>query len=133
MPYERSFQIHQASGKVTLVGWPHVGGDFGPRLLEGLRQDLAEMCNIEHKYDGDNDLYLVLGTVEPSAAAAGAPTVETAGRDHLLRHPLDIELELAEVVIVRYDEETLDPVSTAAYAVTDPGMTSDYLETLYDS
>jgi hypothetical protein len=133
MPYERTFQVHQASGKVTLVGWPHVGGDFEPRRLERLRQDLAETCNIEHKYDGDNDLYLVLGTVESSAVAGGTPPVETTLRDYLRRHPLDIGLELAEVLIVRYEEETLDPASTVAYAVSGPGLTPGFLETLYDS
>jgi len=132
-PYERSFQIHPATGKLTLVGWPHLEGDFEPRLLERLRSDLAEACNIEHKYDGDNDLYLVLGTVEPAAVAGDVSTVEATVRDHLLRHPLDIRLGLADAFIVRYEEETLERASTTAYVATDPGLSPGYLRALYDS
>lgn len=132
-PYERSFQVHRASGKVTLVGWPHLGGEFGGRMLEALRRDLAESCHIEHRYDGDNDFYLVLGTVRPAMAAESTSAVEETVRNHLARRPLDIELEVADVVVVRYEEENLDPTSTLTYPVTDPSLTPDRLEALYDS
>ena len=133
VPYERSFQVHAATGKVTLVGWPHMEGDFGPRLLERLRGDLAESCNIEHKYDGDNDLYLVLGTVEPDAVAGNAPAVEATVRDHLMRHAFEFRLKPADLFVVRYEDETLDPASTTAYVATDSDLTPGYLEALYDS
>jgi hypothetical protein len=131
-PYERSFQIHRASGKVTLVGWPHVQGDYEPRLLEQLRVDLSRSCNLEHKYDGDNDLYLVLGVVEPATAAAGsASAIETVVRDHLLRHPIDLRLALADTSIACYVDETLVPSTTRAYALADPAVTPELLEALY--
>jgi hypothetical protein len=132
VPYERSFQIHRASGKVTLVGWPHEQGDYEPRLLEQLRGDLSRSCNLEHKYDGDNDLYLVLGVVEPATDVAGdASAIECAVRDYLLHHPLDVRLALADASIACYADETLDPSTTLAYALADPAVTPDVLEALY--
>lgn len=131
-PYERSFQIHPTGGRVTLMGWPHEQGDYGPRRLEELREDLSHRCNLEHKYDGDNDLYLVLGFVNPATVTAGAESaVESEVRDYLRHHPLDVSLGLSDVSIACYVDETLDRSTTIARALTDPEVTPDFLEALY--
>lgn len=131
-PYERSFQIHPNGGRVTLMGWPHEQGDYGPRRLEQLREDLSLGCNLEHKYDGDNDLYLVLGFVNPATVAAeDKSAVESEVRDYLRHHPLDVSLGLSDVSIACYVDETLDPSTTIARGVDDPEVTPDFLEALY--
>ena len=130
-PYERSFQIQREIGMVTLIGWPHARGAFEPRLLEQFRDDLAERCNLEHKYDGDNDLYMVLGVVEPEIADGDALAVEAEVRDQLMHHPLDVRFAPADASIACYEEETLDPSSTIAWTVADPSLTPDVLEALY--
>lgn len=129
-PYERSFQIHLASGKVTLIGWPHVDGDFEPRLLEALRRDLENRCNIAHKYDRDNDLYMVLGAVATPISPAVATAVETTVRGHLRDHPVDVRMGSEDLFVVRYEDETLDPGSTVGYALSDPGLSSPEFEAL---
>jgi hypothetical protein len=130
-PYERSFQIDRKSGRVTLIGWPHVRGDFEPRLLERLRGDLADQCNLEHKYDGDNDLYLVLGFAESAVGDGEASVVEATVRESLRQDPLDVRLTLAEVSVACYEEETLDPSTTVARNVADSSLTPDVLDAWY--
>jgi hypothetical protein len=127
-PYERSFQIDRSSGRATLIGWPHVDGNFGLRYLERLRDDLAEECNLEHKYDGDNDLYLVLGIVRPPVDHARASSAELAVREYLRANPLDVRLALEELSVVRYLEETLDPSTTVAHHLADSSLTPDALD-----
>ena len=132
VPFERSFQIHRASGKVTLVGWPHEQGNYASRLLEQLRGDLSRSCNLEHKYDGDNDLYLVLGVMESAAATeSDASAIESVIRDYLAHNPFDVRLALADTSIACYADETLDPRTTRVHALADPTVTPDVLEALY--
>lgn len=127
-PYERSFQIDRRSGRMTLIGWPHVQGDFGPRLLVQLRGSLADQCKLEHKYDGDNDLYLVLGIVEPVVDDVDASAVEVAVREYLRMNPLDVRLTLEDVSVACYEEETLDPSTTIARNLADSSLTPDALD-----
>ena len=129
-PYERSFGIDPTTGKATLIGWPHRDGDFAPRLLEELRQDLERTCSIAHKYDRDDDLFMVLGAFARPVPQDSARAVESAVRDRLRDHPVDIRLEREDLSIVRYDEPTLDPASTVVYPLADPDRALPDLEAL---
>lgn len=68
-PYLRSFAV-QSSNIVVAMGWPEKEGEF-PNTLDNLRRNFNEY-NIIHKYhkidEGfDNDLFFVLGKVDPVA------------------------------------------------------------------
>jgi hypothetical protein len=134
-PHARSFQIQLAAGRATLIGWPHEAGDFGRRRLAALRADLARSCRIEHKYDDDNDLFFVLGTLAGDTAdvAPAAARVEREVRDGLAAHPLQLELTLERVHVACYESESLDPRSTRAYPIDDPRLTPEFLAALYEA
>lgn len=134
-PYERSFRIQLAAGRATLIGWPHRAFDFGRRSLAELRADLARTCAIEHKYDDDNDLFVVLGTLYRDAVGC-APDVERMERtmrERLAARPLELELGVDRLHIVCYESESLDPRTTTAYALDDPRLTPEFLIGLYQS
>ena len=134
-PYERSFEIQLAAGRVTLIGWPHCRGDFGPRALAALRAELAQRCRIEPKYDDDNDLFLVLGTLEAGAAgmADAVARVEHGVRERRAAAPLELELTLERVRVACYESESLDPATTTAWALDDPRLGPELLTGLYDT
>jgi hypothetical protein len=122
------------------MAWPDESQASRARSLNGSEfpefrgSDFSEpACGIEHKYEGDNDLYLVLGTVPPEVAARAASGVEDKVRDRLARHPVDLRLDLKELSIVCYEVETLDPVSTTAHPLTGASVTPQMIEALYDS
>jgi hypothetical protein len=102
-------------------------------MLEELRADLAQSCRLEHKYDRDNDLYLVLGTLRrpPTADVAGA--VETELREELRRHPIDVSLDLADLSVVRYEDPRLDPATTRSHSLSDASLTAEVIEAMYDA
>jgi len=129
-PYARTFQIHATTGQVTLIGWPHRDGEFAPRLLEDLRREIERTCNIAPKYDRDNDLYLVLGTLSGPVPQEDASAVERAVRDRLRDHPVDILIRREDLSIVRYEEPTLDPASTVDHRLADPEASPLDLEAL---
>ncbi|MFQ6054650.1 MAG: hypothetical protein ACE5J3_01545 [Methanosarcinales archaeon] len=64
-PYELSFQVQLATSKLTLIGWPHKNLNFtDKRMLWDLRHEIETKCNIKHKYENDNDLFMVLGEIK---------------------------------------------------------------------
>jgi len=134
-PYERSFQIQLAAGRATLIGWPHRAGDFSRRSLAELRTDLARTCRIEHKYDDDNDLFVVLGTLDGDAvgSAPDVERIERTMRERLAAGPLELELTVDRMHVVCYLSESLEPATTTAYALDDPRLTPGFLIGLYES
>lgn len=134
-PYERSFEVQPARGTATLIGWPHRGGDFGSRALAALRADLARRCRIEHKYDDDNDLFLVLGTLSAGTArlAGAIERIVRTVRDRLAAEPLELALTSDRIHVACYESESLDPATTTAYALDDPRFGAELLAGLYDS
>jgi hypothetical protein len=141
-PYERSFQIQWNRGKVTLIGWPHADGDFSSRSLAEMRQELESRCRIRHKYDDDNDLFLVLGNLAPldglAQAEAGtlrrrAAEIEGIVRRRLAERPVDVVLDLSSNVrLARYDTEALDPESTRVTPLDDPRVDARFIAGLYE-
>jgi len=133
-PYVRTFQLQLATRRATLMGWAHVAGDFGDRLLAGLRDDLEQTCGIAHKYPDDNDLFLTLGALAGDATGIvhAAARAERAVRDDLAVDPLELELTEARVHVARYESESLEPGSTETYSIGDSLLGSAFLNALYE-
>ncbi|MBZ5619610.1 MAG: hypothetical protein LAQ69_12940 [Acidobacteriia bacterium] len=140
-PYERSFQVQWASNRVTVIGWPHRNGDFtGTRLLARFRDDVACKCGIRHKYDNDNDLFMVLGEIadltsftddEVATLNHESKQVEDAVRDSLQDHKTEMTVEPDDVLVVQYEKETLPLDTTIAYRITDAGLNAAMISGLY--
>lgn len=140
-PHERAFQIQWATRRCTLIGWPHRAGDFTTqRPLLALRDDLERHCGLGHKYPEDNDFFMVLGLMElpervtpeeVSAVQRAASVLEMQLREHLAENPFDLVIELPDIRIVAYDDVTLPPASTRAYALSDLDPLSGWIESLY--
>lgn len=108
-----------------------------PPVLDDLRQSFQGF-NILHSWhraltDVDNDFYLRLGTIEPAPLdPAAQKKVEAKLRDHLSRTPLVIEVGLAQVSFVAYEDESLPWESSESWPVGDGQVTGEFISTLYD-
>lgn len=139
LPYVRSFQINWQSGRVILMGWPmEEGSGIANQQLLGLRKAIGTHHHIQHKYEGDNDFYMVLGQLESldsysesirTALRVEAKQLEESIRSQLANNPLTLSLETLEVSLVRYKEETLDPDSTEVWPLA--GKDQDFIRDLY--
>jgi hypothetical protein len=118
-PWERAFDIRE-DGLAVLIGWPP---GFAPWLLEMRKR--VEQHGVVHKYHldpaaRDNDLFLVLGSVDAQALEALGDRREPAigalarGREdvrrRLERAPVDVQLEPRQVSVVEYRSTTLEDV-----------------------
>jgi hypothetical protein len=140
-PYERSFQVQWATNRFTIIGWPHQSSDFtSARLLEILRGEIGEKCNIQHRYSKDNDLFMVLGEIsglhllsdsELADMKIAANDVEAQVRDYLTTQKVDVEIGAEQVFVAQYEKETLPLESTNVYSVADSRTTGSFIETLY--
>ncbi len=140
-PYERSFQVHWNTNKVTLIGWPHRNDDYTSRLLlKTLRSEITTKCKIGHKYDNDNDLFLVIGEIsriqelsdfERKEIRNSASILEEQLREYLENNMTDVEIGFEQVFIARYDKESLPPNSTNVYCINMPGIDAHFLSNLY--
>lgn len=139
LPYARSFQINWKSGRVILMGWPmEEGSGIANQQLLTLRETMETHHHIQHKYEGDNDFYMVLGQLESldsysesvrTTLRAEAKQVEDSIRSQLANHPLNLRLEISEISLVRYKEETLDLDSTEAWPLA--GKDRGFIRGLY--
>jgi len=121
-PYERSFQIQWASKRITLVGWPHLNGNFTTvRRLQKLRKALADNCNITHKYKDDNDLFMSIGEIisppmdtqsDKRRLYDATVQLEQEVRNFIAEHTLDIVLNKDNLSLIQYQQETLSHEST---------------------
>lgn len=140
-PYERSFQVQWTTNKVTLIGWPHRNEEFSPNLLNTFRSDAATKCNIRHKYDDDNDLFLVIGEIagwqflpdsERKEILNAASMLEEKVREFLERNRIDVEIGPDQVFIARYDKESLPLDSTEVHCISNPGIDAGFFMGLYE-
>ena len=112
-PYERSFQLNTPTNQAVLMGWPHTKMDFSQHRLLNLRRELEQRCNIGHKYDEDNDFYLVLGRLEGRSKNFPEPELrqlENTIRDYLFKNPVDIKIN--SLMRVHYIDSRLPVQST---------------------
>lgn len=108
--YQRMFQC--SGDQVVLMGWPEANGAF-PQTVADLRHDI-ESANCLHKYhvhplhDADNDLFLVLGRLEPSRPlATDVDSVEAEARELMARNPTWVEIDRDALTLVAYADARL--------------------------
>lgn len=118
-PYHRSFSIQ--ADKMVLMGWPVAGRSY-PDTLDRLRT-MAQRFGILHAYhqsekDVDNDFYLRLGLCRGDQLSHSV--VEDRVRRHLAASPpLVLDITLAELWLVAYQDETLPTESSQAWSLAD--------------
>jgi hypothetical protein len=142
IPYERSFQVQWTANKVTLIGWPHRKGEFSPSPpLDNLRRDAAAKCNMRHKYDDDNDLFLVLGEItgleilpdsQRREIKSAASRLEEKVRKFLEKNLIDVEIGYDQVFLARYGKESLPLDSTDVYCISKPEIDAGFMKSLYE-
>jgi hypothetical protein len=120
-PYERSFSIQ--GDKVVLIGWP-VASPSRAGTLDELRR-AAQRFGILHAYhrmetDADDDFYLRVGLARRDLDASTRALVEERLRRHLAVRPILIEVTLADLWLVAYEDEALPVRSTEAWSLADP-------------
>lgn len=140
-PYERSFQINFATKKVILIGWP-VQKDkktVNSKLLK-IRDDLFAKNNIRHKYDGDNDFYLVIGELqnlhllkekELIQVKKEAKQLEHKIRSKILKKAQLLTIKKKNLFYVQYQKETLELASSNAFNFKEVKNNTAKLEDLY--
>jgi hypothetical protein len=141
-PYERSFQFQWPTNRVTIIGWPHSNGNFTvSRQLNTLRNSLATNCNINHKYAGDNDLFMVLGEITPLSNLSkveikklqdASSDVEKEVRDYLASQKLDVVINVDSVSVVQYEDETLALDSTVPFRISNEELDADFVSKLFN-
>jgi hypothetical protein len=127
-PYERTFSAQ--GDALVLMGWPvstAVNG-ISQRPLDELRRKMND-ANIWHWYhkspaDVDNDFHLVVGHHD------GAPQPELteavcAVRACLMRHPVQIEVGIDQIVVIAANSPTLVPAQFAGRIPVDPAEIAD--------
>ncbi len=140
-PFERSFQINFAFNKVILIGWPLKKDKktVHSKLLK-LRDDLFAKNNIRHKYDGDNDFYLVIGELqnlhllkekEWIQLKKAAKQLEHKIRKKISKKAQIIKVKKKNLFYVQYQKETLELASSNAFNFKEVKNDSAKLEGLY--
>jgi len=151
--FTRSFQIRWRQGKVVIIGWHHVEGDFARYSeLWAIRRTFAEQCAVAHKYVRDSDFFVTLGELYPldvqrrspifvKSRASLATALEAAGHrlEARLRRELsdpqraiDLPVDPGHLSIVRYRETTLNPATSQAFPVATPALNANFLSRLYE-
>ena len=141
-PYMRSFQVQWISSKYTLIGWPHKKLNFTEtRLLRDFRLELETKCNIKHKYENDNDLFMVLGEMkelqflkesEITDYKNEAILLEHSVREYLQNNPIDIEINTDNIFLTQYEDESLSAASTYVYCIKDIKADKSFITKLYN-
>jgi hypothetical protein len=123
-PHERMFSAQ--GGALVLVGWPvaTIASGLADKPLDDLRRAMAS-AGVMHWYhstpgDIDNDFHLVVGHHDAGDGAA-AQTVR-AVRDHLARHPAEVEVGAAQVAVIASGSPTLAPARFIGRLPADPAQ-----------
>lgn len=131
-PFMRTISYNHDTSKLVLIGWPHIDNEFSEHRLWKLRMRLEKHCNLGHKYQDDNDFYMVLGDLKVN----GENDEEIFRFIHhmqniLSENPLFFEIGLTELSIAVYHNVSLDLDSTVAHPLK-PLLTSpDAIVDLY--
>jgi hypothetical protein len=114
--HERS--LTRSGSHVVLVGWP-VDGHGEPTLdLHDLRCT-ASHHGFAHRYpltdqEPDPDSHLVIGTLGDAVDEGVVAAALAAGREHLRRHPVHVDLHPRDLAVVLYAQPDLPLDSTTA-------------------
>jgi hypothetical protein len=131
-----------------MIGWPireaetsasHLAQEkhMYPDTLEEIRR-AAEGFNILHRYysgvkDRDNDFYFRIGLIHQ--LAPDSPLCRQA--EHVVRaflsaiKPVIVEITLADVYVVSFQDERLPLASTEIWSVNDDRVTAEFVWSLY--
>jgi hypothetical protein len=139
-PFERSFGIDPITRKIVLMGWPHTANIFDQALLLKYRKNFEDQCHVSHKYENDNDLYLVLGELDDSnnarnknsdALIQSVQELNRKVRQFMAENPTDIMLTTDDIYLVMYSDPQLPLHSTKVIQVQEflhqlPELISDF-------
>jgi len=141
-PYERTFQVQWKTNKITLMGWPHQDGDFTTRrVLWDLRHGLETRCRIKHKYENDNDFFMVLGVLrghqmlkdeELMDLQEEATGLEERIRGDVANHGIELEVTPEQVFLAQYQQETLPLETTSVHCILNTMIDNRFIRSLYD-
>jgi hypothetical protein len=119
-PYERSFSFQGI--KAIILGWPVIkseAGSVGTKLSDvlGKIRVAGEEFNLRHTYNQldfiDTEYYLRLGLSQKNAPKSIYQATEDRVRDYLSRiDPVIIEISIADLSVVCYQDDTLPLSST---------------------
>ena len=148
-PYSRSLSIVGNEIVVArMIGWPiheaeisasHLAQEkhIYPDTLEEVRR-AAEGFNILHRYyfgltDRDNDFYFRIGLIHQLAPDSPlCRQAERVVREFLSAiKPVIVEIALADVYVVSFQDDTLPLVSTKIWSVNDGRVTPEFIWSLY--
>ncbi len=132
-PFSRSIYLNRTTGKLVLIGWPHVGGDFRESRLLDLRDELESECGLVHKYGNDNDFFQVLGSFELDAVrqSVDLDTTEQRLAEYIDSFRLDTLLDAENCQIVCYAETALPVETTTAISIVSEELSPDRIRNLY--
>ncbi|NNE33730.1 MAG: hypothetical protein HKN13_00735 [Rhodothermales bacterium] len=133
-PFRRSIYFNRSTGKLVLIGWPHINGDFSePKLLQ-LRNGLERECGLVHKYQNDNDFFQVLGTFDLSKVQGVDGEIyqaEAQLADLLEETRIDVELTPEELQVVCYLDTALPAATTHSIALNSDELSTALIKRLY--
>lgn len=141
-PYDRSFSLQH--NKAVLMGWPILRKDeerpnldVYPTTLHEIRRG-TQPFNILHNYhrqltDIDNDFYFRIGLLNSREILSSTlATVEKTIRQYLSQSgPWSVEVNLSNLSVVAYSDETLPKHSTKFWAIEEEILTASFIEELY--
>jgi hypothetical protein len=141
-PYERSFQIQWATHKITLIGWPFTGQqDFTSQtILWNFRKTMYDQCFIKHKYQNDNDFFIVIGELENTQSLSDSELselkkeslqVEESCRQYMSLNPIDLEITDRDLWVAQYEKTTLKPESTKIFSIKSFTPDRSFIKELY--
>jgi hypothetical protein len=116
-PYERGLTLQ--GDLLVLMGWTTSAGSgrVDPVAIPGELRRACERFGVRHKYHGagaptDNDLHLVIGSLEADPAARAA--LLAAGRDRLAARRTEVDLTADALFLVEYETTAL-PAATSRW------------------
>jgi hypothetical protein len=134
-PYHRSFTL-QESNMAVAVGWPEYDGGFSENL-DHLRRAFNQY-NVLHKYhrtanDVDNDLFLVLGKVEPGTVKNVSPeAVSEVVRSRIAAiEPVYLDITPEDLSLVAYLDDELPVETSVNIALSNARDDIEHIKALY--
>ena len=135
-PFRRSIYFNRSTGKLVLIGWPNLEGDFSePRLLY-LRNGLESECGLVHKYRNDNDFFQVLGAFDTSrlrTTEAKLINAESLLGELLDSVRLDVPLLPEDCRVVCYTDTRLPIETTTSIGLVSDDLSAASLKQMYRS
>jgi hypothetical protein len=145
-PHERTFSVQ--GNKLVAMGWPVsqvVSTEQSqivslyPNTLDRIRR-AAERFHIRHAYhqkssDIDNDFFFRIGLIkQPEKLNFNEKALlESRVREYArTRPPLLVKVQLRDLSVAVYDDETLPPDTTQAFSLTDSRINGNFLINCYD-